>query len=379
MHNKSYRYTPRSDFSITLNGLLVLLLEVSSDSSGADECRMLLQAACLVRLGNSLLRTTSRNYLVKAIYINPHYEAVEHTLFQRDTRAGHISESDVEYFATTFELTDKLQLFKFIFRLYNFLESMKALSEKLSKDFPLVASSLFNLIAPLDTLGPRSRHSTGTGPPSRQQPSAPHSAPGGHHRVLITAKGYQLTVKDNLQSEAIKKATNKDGLTVALKFLRGATDELDILRYLQSFGADSNHVIRLLETIVASDNVAIIVMPWLSPLDDFLRERPDVADSLQTQLLEGVCFLHEHSIAHLDLKPANVLVGGSSLPQLSIIDFGLSIRVEDEWTLVEGYRGTQSWTAPEVGTEDEPGFKYSAILADRWACRRVLQHIAQSL
>ncbi|KAI9443051.1 kinase-like domain-containing protein, partial [Lactarius indigo] len=94
---------------------------------------------------------------------------------------------------------------------------------------------------------------------------------------------------------------------------------------------------------------------------------------LQTQLLEGVCFLHEHSIAHLDLKPANILVGGSSLPQLSIIDFGLSIRVEDEWTLVEGYRGTQSWTAPEVGTEDEPGFKYSVILADRWACGRVLQ------
>ncbi|KAH9034851.1 kinase-like domain-containing protein [Lactarius pseudohatsudake] len=373
VHDKPYRYTPRSDFSIILNGLPVLLLEVSSDPGRADERRMLLEAACLVRLGNSLLRTASRNFLVKAIYIDANYHAIEHTLFQRDTQAGR---RDVEHFFTTFDLTDKEKSFEFIFRLYNFLDSMNAQSEKLSNDFPLVASSLLNHIASLDTLPPP-RTRTGTTQSSRQQPSAPRSVPAGHHRALITANGYQLAVKDNRQPKAIEKATNKDGLTVALKFLRDKTDELDILRYLQNLGADKNHIIILFDTIVAPDSVVIIVMPWLSPLDDFLGERPDVADSLRTQLLEGVCFLHEHRIAHLDLKPANILVGGSSLPQLSIIDFGLSIRVEDERTLVEGYRGTQSWTAPEVGTEDETVFKYSAILADRWACGKVLWHIAR--
>jgi len=56
-------------------------------------------------------------------------------------------------------------------------------------------------------------------------------------------------------------------------------------------------------------------------------------------------FLHEHGIAHLDLKPGNVLVHGKSgslSPHLSIIDFGLSDFAESEETLVEGYQGTPS-------------------------------------
>jgi len=52
VHGKFYRYTPRSDLCITLNGFPVFLLEVTSNSNSADWRRMLLQAACLVRLGN---------------------------------------------------------------------------------------------------------------------------------------------------------------------------------------------------------------------------------------------------------------------------------------------------------------------------------------
>ncbi|KAH9030029.1 kinase-like domain-containing protein, partial [Lactarius pseudohatsudake] len=96
---------------------------------------------------------------------------------------------------------------------------------------------------------------------------------------------------------------------------------------------------------------------------------------LRYQFLEGVWFLHEHGIAHLNLKPANVLLSyadSSPLPQISIIDFGISIRVKSEETMVEGYRGTPFWSTPEVRTECEPKKKYSTILADRWSCGRVL-------
>ncbi|KAI9456023.1 kinase-like domain-containing protein [Lactarius psammicola] len=104
--------------------------------------------------------------------------------------------------------------------------------------------------------------------------------------------------------------------------------------------------------------------------------------SLQNQLLEGVWFLHEHGIAHLDLKPGNILVGYtdalSFLPRLSIIDFGISIRVEGEETLVKGYRGTPGWSAPEVGTEYGTPKEYSAIRADLWSCGQLLWHIGRS-
>ncbi|KAH9016175.1 kinase-like domain-containing protein [Lactarius hengduanensis] len=102
-------------------------------------------------------------------------------------------------------------------------------------------------------------------------------------------------------------------------------------------------------------------------------------ESLHIQFLEGVVFLHEHGVAHLDLKPRNVLVHGSSgslSPHLSIIDFGLSVIVESEETLVEGYHGTPSWAAPEVRESAE---KYSAILANWWSCGKVLKYFADSL
>ncbi|KAI0298015.1 kinase-like domain-containing protein, partial [Multifurca ochricompacta] len=99
---------------------------------------------------------------------------------------------------------------------------------------------------------------------------------------------------------------------------------------------------------------------------------------LGVQFLEGVAFMHEHKVAHLDLKPNNLVVAfhdQSSTRWLSIIDFGISVFVEGEETEVNGYRGTpsSSWVAPEVGSEDGPRRSYSAILADRWACGRMIQ------
>ena len=83
-----YRYIPRSNFSIAMRGFPALLLDVASgqdeDSKDGKEIhRILLQASCLVRLGNALLKDTSPAFLVKAIYVNSEYYATEYTLYQR--------------------------------------------------------------------------------------------------------------------------------------------------------------------------------------------------------------------------------------------------------------------------------------------------------
>lgn len=81
---QQFQYSPRSDFSISMGGFPHLLLEVSSDKlKERDKNRMLLQASCLVRLGNALLGDQSSTFFVKAIYINHDYCAVEYTLYQR--------------------------------------------------------------------------------------------------------------------------------------------------------------------------------------------------------------------------------------------------------------------------------------------------------
>ncbi|KAI0294684.1 kinase-like domain-containing protein, partial [Multifurca ochricompacta] len=128
----------------------------------------------------------------------------------------------------------------------------------------------------------------------------------------------------------------------------------------------------------------VIALPRRTPLDNHLRSRHPLlsAESLQRQLLEGVAFLHEHKIAHLDLKPDNVVIDSERdryCLRMSIIDFGLSVVVEDERTMIEGYCGTRTWTAPEVGTSDDSDTKYSPILADQWACGRMLAYLEEQV
>ena len=64
-----YKYRPQSDYCIVVNKLLVLILEVSSDTSEQDKNWMKLQAASLIRLGNLMIKSSLLTYIVMVIYI----------------------------------------------------------------------------------------------------------------------------------------------------------------------------------------------------------------------------------------------------------------------------------------------------------------------
>ncbi|KAH9983818.1 kinase-like domain-containing protein [Russula compacta] len=143
------------------------------------------------------------------------------------------------------------------------------------------------------------------------------------------------------------------------------------------------HIIPLLDVIGLGIEKTIIVLPWKSPLDEVLqlRQRPDDVVSLCLQFLEGVAFLHQHNVAHCDLKPGNMVIDTKSeselSPRLFIIDLGLAESVENEETMTEGWCGTSSWIAPELGSRNGPIQRYSPILADRWACWRMIEYFAK--
>lgn len=93
--------------------------------------------------------------------------------------------------------------------------------------------------------------------------------------------------------------------------------------------------------------------------------------SVVRQLVEGVAFMHKNGVAHLDLKPQNVLVNEAS-GRLWIIDFSISEIVESVDVVYEGFAGTKGHAAPEVS----PGL-YSPIRADIWSCGKVIQELCE--
>jgi hypothetical protein len=88
---KDLSYTPKSDFHLEINTFPHLLLEVNSHSNERDRFRMLLQAACISRIGNSLRTSTLGNpVVIMAIYIDEHYKAHQYLLCQPDLRSTEV-------------------------------------------------------------------------------------------------------------------------------------------------------------------------------------------------------------------------------------------------------------------------------------------------
>lgn len=84
------RYEPHSDFHFDLDGLPYVILEVCSDKlRERDKTRMLVQAACLVRLGNSFsLEADACPFVVMAIYVGADLQATRYFLYQSNRESA---------------------------------------------------------------------------------------------------------------------------------------------------------------------------------------------------------------------------------------------------------------------------------------------------
>ncbi|KAG2048616.1 kinase-like protein, partial [Suillus hirtellus] len=87
------------------------------------------------------------------------------------------------------------------------------------------------------------------------------------------------------------------------------------------------------------------------------------------QLFEVVDFMHQHSVAYMDLKLNNILIpvnGGC----LTVIDFNRSLQVKGVEHRFHGIMGTPEYIAPKVAAGNG---SYSAIHVDLWSCGKTLE------
>ena len=144
--------------------------------------------------------------------------------------------------------------------------------------------------------------------------------------------------------------------------------EVEVLRRLHgNKSTEQTRIIPLLDVI----NGKILVLPLRTPLLHFLDLDASINDvwELALQFLEGVTYLQHSFVAHLDLKPDNIVVqrDPESKVDLAIIDFNIAVYADAEPTIFAS-SGTPGWRAPEVSA----GTSYDPLLADRWSCGRVL-------
>ncbi|MCX4247920.1 serine/threonine protein kinase [Paraliomyxa miuraensis] len=166
-----------------------------------------------------------------------------------------------------------------------------------------------------------------------------------------------------------------DGRRVALKLQLASTAHDPEIRtrfdreaaVLRRIGG-SAHVVELLDTGALADGRRWLMLEWIDGEDleellDFERNQDrrlelERACRIARDVARGLAELHEHGVLHLDLKPANVMVGrGVAAGEvIKLVDFGVAADLHhpqaDESSTV--MLGTSGYMPPEYATGQPP-------------------------
>ncbi|KAK7602219.1 hypothetical protein V9T40_009660 [Parthenolecanium corni] len=180
-------------------------------------------------------------------------------------------------------------------------------------------------------------------------------------RTLLKCVIVHISVKKKRgKFAAVRKCTHKiTGIEYAAKFIRKRRRSMDqrndilheiaVLRLAQN----CSHIVNIHEVYETPTEMALVLelvaggeLQRVIDIHDGLEEVQAI--HVLQQILTGLSFLHKYKIAHLDLKPQNLLIT-SSFPHcdIKLCDFGISRVIENGIELRE-ILGTPDYVAPEV-------------------------------
>ncbi|KAK0183982.1 kinase-like domain-containing protein [Armillaria mellea] len=106
---------------------------------------------------------------------------------------------------------------------------------------------------------------------------------------------------------------------------------------------------------------------------------PEEVKNIFTDVVEGLSFLHDKSILHLDLKPGNVLLTwdeGKLIPRAMLSDFGTSRDMVNTSQVRSGNTGTLEYTSPESLPSPQTGLlRQVDSKSDMWSLGMILHKL----
>ncbi|KAG6371968.1 hypothetical protein JVT61DRAFT_8984 [Boletus reticuloceps] len=340
------RFTPSSDYSVTVKDFL---------------CPFLLCIAA-VRAVNVLKKpSNNRDLFVVAVYLMANMTAERYIIMQTSTGQVHVAQHDYNLV----DVTDALEFLKAMFNLQdqmsefaNELDNSRGQREPYPESPTSLVPLLLLLVSERPRVEPRKTNHCGR---SRKPLNSPEHLDRMHYRVDRFLPGFPHVAVISCESDPLEQGI--------LKFTRRQS-EVDVLQHLSKFTCEENHSIPGVQ-VWTLPSKGFVIYSCFGGSHFTNISKPDVHMwSAARQLVEGVAFMHSQGVAHLDIKPANVLVHPDS-GRLTIIDYSISQFIKPD-TKLHAVRGTEDYIAPEVTVKDA---EYDPIRADLWSCGKTLEEL----
>lgn len=158
----------------------------------------------------------------------------------------------------------------------------------------------------------------------------------------------------------VRRAVDKKtGVNYAAKFLRRrrrgqcCAKEINHEIAVLMLCANSQHIVRLHAVHETRQETALILeLATGGELQTMIDSKGQLSEAktrtCMREILRALNHMHKQSIAHLDLKPQNILLSGGDVEDgLKLCDFGIARIVEDTGKIYE-ILGTPDYVAPEV-------------------------------
>ncbi|KAG2123457.1 hypothetical protein DEU56DRAFT_893632 [Suillus clintonianus] len=382
--NSWCQFHPSSDLMVSspLFGFPFPVCEVVSQKKEEDRCRMLLQAITIVRAGQYLMADGApKPFFVVAIYLRANLTAeryvVTHTTPTEDQEDRQVSIAQKD-----FDLTTADGAVTFLREMYNLAAMLEELAKHLDKrkqdslvkvDQDAASLRMISLASKVkkDKTGGSTLAST-VEDDTDEEPRDDLGVFGTDDiKAILKKMNYKIDFIPYMYPliAAVSNRTDESEEGY-LKFVEEGGQEIEILRYLTGFDSPANHTISGVQ-IWPVRGGDVISMPVSGAHLTSLTNPSAHLWSVAKQLFEAVDFMHQHGVAHMDLKPKNILIpvdGG----RLTVIDFNRSLRVKGVEHKFRGTAGTPEYIAPEVAAGKG---NFSAIRADLWSCGKTLEEL----